>query len=83
MSPAYIGHDVRWNSRTMKGEPMINRQTVPEPFAFWVIREFITSDEAASEDLKPIDSKEFYSVLAMLIAGVAVLALTIGPFAIF
>jgi hypothetical protein len=66
----------------MKGEPMINRQSIPEPFAFWLIREFLTSHEYESEDLKPIDNKEFYSVLAMLIAGIAVLAVTIGPFAI-
>ena len=83
MGGGYLVDVVRWNSRTMKGEPMINRQTVPEPFAFWLIREFLTSDEDASEDLKPIEDKEFYSMLGMLIAGVAVLALTIGPFAIF
>jgi hypothetical protein len=82
MRRGYLVDVMRWNSRTMKGKPMIIRQTVPEPFAFWLIREFLTSDEDKSEDLQPIDNKEFYSVLAMLIAGVAVLALTIGPFAI-
>lgn len=61
---------------------MFNRQTVPEPFAFWLIREFLTSDEDELEDLRPMDNKEFFSVLAMLIAGIAVLAVTIGPFAI-
>ncbi len=43
---------------------------------------FPLSGEDESEDLLPIGDTEFYATLAMLIAGVAVLALTIGPFAI-
>ncbi len=82
MRRGYLVDIVRWNSRIKKGEAMINRQSVQEPFAFWLIREFLASDENGLEDLQPIDDKEFYSVLAMLITGVVVLALTIGPFAI-
>lgn len=61
---------------------MIKRQSIQEPFAFWLIREFMASKEDASEDLRPISNREFYSILAMLVAGVAALALTIGPFAL-
>jgi hypothetical protein len=61
---------------------MIKRQSIQEPFAFWLVRAFLPSEEDVSEDLRPISDKEFYAVLAMLIAGVAALALTIGPFAI-
>jgi hypothetical protein len=61
---------------------MINRQSVQEPFAFWLIRECLMSKTDESEELRPIDDKEFYSVMALLAAGVLVLALTIGPFAL-
>jgi hypothetical protein len=43
---------------------------------------FPLAEEDTSEDLRPIGDKEFYSTLAMLIAGLVLLALTIGPFAI-
>jgi len=62
---------------------MINRQSISEPFAFWFDWELLNSEELDSEDLQPIDDKEFYSGLAMLVTGVIILALTIGPFAIF
>ena len=35
-----------------------------------------------SDDLKTVTDKEFYSVLALVVAGIAVIALTIGPFSI-
>jgi hypothetical protein len=61
---------------------MIKRNAYQEPFAFRLVREFLTTEEDQAEDLRPIGNKEFYTTLAMLVAGVAVLALTIGPFAI-
>ncbi len=53
-----------------------------EPFAFWLVRQFLSSPDEELEDLKPVDDKEFYSILGMLLAGLAAIALTIGPFAI-
>ena len=53
-----------------------------EPFLFGLIREIFGDEEEQVEDLKPIEDKEFYAILGMLLAGVLVLALTIGPFAI-
>jgi hypothetical protein len=61
---------------------MIKRNVFSEPFAFWLTREFLATEEDQAEDLRPIGDKEFYSTLAMLVAGIVVLALTIGPFAI-
>ena len=61
---------------------MIKRQVISEPFAFWLIREFLSDEEEGWEELKPIGNKEFYSILAMLVAAVAVIALTIGPLSI-
>ena len=60
----------------------MSRQVIQERFAFWLVREFLTSEDEQFTNLEPISNKEFYSVLGLLIAGVAVLALTIGPFAI-
>jgi hypothetical protein len=61
---------------------MIKRQVLSEPFAFWLIREFLSGEEESFDELKPIGGREFYSVLAMLLAAVAVIALTIGPLSI-
>jgi hypothetical protein len=78
----YLIHRVMLNSRITKGAAMISRQSVQEPLAFRLVREFLMSKTDESEDLRPIDDKEFYSAMALLTAGVIVLALTIGPFAL-
>lgn len=61
---------------------MIQQQSTAEHFAFWLVRTFLASAEDQSEDMRPISDKEFFAVLAMLIGGVLLLALTIGPFGI-
>ncbi len=61
---------------------MIKRHVISEPFAFWLVREFLSGDAESLENLEPIGNKEFYSILAMLLAGVAAIAFTIGPFSI-
>ena len=45
-------------------------------------RLFEGAGEDHFEDLRPIEDKQFYSVLAILVAGLAAIALTIGPLAI-
>ncbi len=66
----------------MEREEMIRQQSVPEPFALQLVRDFLISDDGQFEEVEPIGDKEFYSILAMLIAGVVLLALTIGPIAV-
>jgi len=61
---------------------MVRRHSVAQPLAFRLIEEFFISDDDEFEESKPISNKEFYSILAMLIVGVVVLAVTIGPFAL-
>ncbi len=61
---------------------MIRRQLLSQPFAFWLIQEFLSGEEETLEELTPIGDKEFYSILALLLAAVAVIALTISPFSI-
>jgi hypothetical protein len=60
----------------------IRRQSIPEPSLFRLILEFLFSDEKRIEELEPIGDKEFYSILAMLITGIVLLAVTIGPFSL-
>ncbi len=78
----YLIQRAKSNSRTKKGKTMINRQSAQEPFVFMLIREFLTTKADESEESRPIDNKEFYSAMALLTAGVVILALTIGPFAL-
>ncbi len=61
---------------------MINRQSIQEPFASGLVREFLASKTGENEYSRPIDDKEFYSAMAIVAAGVLILALTIGPFAL-
>jgi hypothetical protein len=61
---------------------MIRQQSVPRPFAIRLVREFLISDDEQFEELEPIGDREFYSILAMLIVGVVLLALTIGAIAV-
>jgi len=61
---------------------MIQRQSVPAPFSFRMIREFLVSDEELFGEMKPIGNREFYTILAMVIGAVLLLAVTIGPLAI-
>ena len=59
------------------GEPIVSR----ESFAFWVVRQFLATEEDRLLDLQPITNKEFCSVFFILVLGIVILALTIGPFA--
>ncbi len=61
---------------------MIKRQVLSQPFAFWLVQEVLSGEEETLEELKPIADKEFYAILAMLLAAIATIALTIGPFSI-
>ena len=61
---------------------MIRRQSIQQPSWWELVRESFISDDDQFDELKPIGDKEFYSVLAILVAGVVLLALTIGPIAI-
>lgn len=58
---------------------MIPQQSLQGSLSLRLIREFFVSDDDQFGALKPISNREFYSVLAMLIAGLALLAVTIGP----
>ncbi len=66
----------------MEEQRMIKRHVLSQPFAFWLIQEFLSGDDEGLEELRPIGDKEFYAILAMLLAAVAAIALTIGPFSI-
>ena len=63
----------------MEIKNMITRQSLSGPLSFRSLRGFIVSDREASEELQPITNREFLSVLSMLIVGLLLLAVTIGP----
>ena len=53
-----------------------------EPFVFSLLREVFFSVEDQREELQPVSDREFYSILTILVAGLATIALTIGPLAV-
>ncbi len=59
-----------------------NAHSPREPFLFSLIRDVLFSEEDQHEDLQPVGDREFYSILTILIAGLAIMAFTIGPLAI-
>ena len=61
---------------------MLMRQSIMQPFSFKVIRDFFPPSEESFEELQPITNREFFSVLGMLVVGLLLLAVTIGPITI-
>ena len=60
---------------------MTEQKESTEPLVFCLIRQFLATEEDQMLDLQPITNKEFYSVLLILVLGIVILALAIGPFA--
>lgn len=46
-----------------------------EPFAFWLVRQFIPAEDVCKEDIRPISDREFYGIMVMIIAALVVLDL--------
>jgi hypothetical protein len=44
-----------------------------EPFAFWLVRQFLIAEEDLKEDFEPISNREFFSILSMIIAALVIL----------
>ncbi len=46
-----------------------------EPFAFWLIQQFLPPIEDQEEDVQPISNYEFYSVMAIIVVALVLLDL--------
>jgi hypothetical protein len=46
---------------------------IQEPFAFWLVRQFLITEERQKEDIKPISNRELFSILSMIIAALVIL----------
>jgi hypothetical protein len=44
-----------------------------EPFAFWLVRQFLPAVEDQEEDVQPINNREFYSIMGMIVVVLLVL----------
>jgi len=51
-----------------------------EPFAFWLVQQFIPAVEDQEEDFQPINNLEFYSIMAMIAAALVVLKIVFHGF---
>jgi hypothetical protein len=61
---------------------MMRQESAPGSFGPWFAQQFLATDDDRFDDLRPIGDKEFYGALGILFAGVAAIALTIGPLAL-
>jgi hypothetical protein len=46
-----------------------------EPFFFWLARQFLPALENHEEDIQPINNREFYSIMGMIILALMVLGI--------
>jgi hypothetical protein len=53
-----------------------------EPFAFWLVRQFLEPDEDGRSESEGISDRELYSTFAFVIITLSILALTVGPFSL-
>ena len=44
-----------------------------EPFVFWLIRQYLPAIDDKEEDVQPINNREFYSIMSMIILALVVL----------
>ncbi len=71
------------NDRRFLGDEIMARPAnSSQSFGLSLTDLFLGGDEDQFEELRPISGKEFYSALAILVAGLAAIALTIGPLGI-
>lgn len=53
-----------------------------EPFAFWLVRQFLEPDDDTSKESDGLSDGELYSNFAFIVIALAILALTVGPFSL-
>jgi len=53
-----------------------------EPFAFWLVRQFLEPDEQSPDPADGLTDRELYSTFAFIVITLAIFALTIGPFSL-
>jgi len=44
-----------------------------EPFAFWLVRQFLTTEENQKKDIRPVGNHELFSIFGMIIAALIIL----------
>ena len=47
---------------------MNHQQTHREPFAFWLVNQFLEAEDSSEENTQPISNREFYTIFAVIIA---------------
>ncbi len=50
-----------------------------EPFAIWLVRQFLEPDEDDPLSPEELSNKELYSMVAIIVLVTAILILTLGP----
>jgi hypothetical protein len=61
---------------------MPNKREVREPFLFQLAQQLLEADEDRPEGSDGLTDKELYSTFAFIVAAVAFLVLTVGPFSL-
>jgi hypothetical protein len=62
----------RPRSETIKGVCMNTYPKLQEPFAFWLVQQFLPI-ENDNEEAAPISNREFYSIMGMIVVVLVVL----------
>ena len=60
----------------------VSRHKNEEPFAFWLVNTFLSSQETPDGELGPISNQEFLAVSALILVAFCLFALFVVPFEI-
>jgi hypothetical protein len=56
-----------------KDKKMNTYPKLQEPFAFWLVQQFLPAAKDLEEDVQPINNREFYSIMSMIVVVIVVL----------
>lgn len=59
---------------------MVSMMKQNEPFAFWLIRKLFGSDEVNAGEVQPMNNKEFYFWMAIIVVGFLLVSFLIKTF---
>ena len=51
---------------------ILQKTQIDQPFIFWLIREFLSTDQESNENVQPMSNREFYVWMGLLAAAVII-----------
>ncbi len=60
---------------------LFQRNLAEQPFMFWLIQELFSDDDNFEEETKPINDREFYTMMALIVGSLLAYGVIFHSFA--